>query len=340
MHIFADMRITLLVFSVLFFLSGCDGTEKECVVQPDISDIDIDLTFENYVDSIDNLQSKDQLVALLTREPLFRDYIFRRAAYPNDSVFINELHGRFHNPHFDTLIHETRSVFGDQRELENEFRLAFQNMKHYYPDFVPPKVKTLVSGLDTDLYVSDTLIIVSLDFYLGPGAKYRPSMYAYLLRQYVPTNVVPSCLLMYGIDERFNKTEISDRTALADMIAYGKSYYFAKHMLPCTPDSILLRYTAEEINGSYAFQDLIWARLIENNVLFETSHLIKQRYLGERPKTLEIGEKCPGRIGQWVGWQIVKSYMDTHPNVTLSQLMETSNAQEIFKQSGYKPDKR
>ncbi|NJM24566.1 MAG: hypothetical protein HC859_02605 [Bacteroidia bacterium] len=67
---------------------------------------------------------------------------------------------------------------------------------------------------------------------------------------------------------------------------------------------------------------------------------MKQRYLGERPKTLEVGEQCPGRIAQWVGWQIVNSYMKNHPDVTLQQLMQTADAQAIFKASQYKPSRR
>ncbi|NJN42061.1 MAG: hypothetical protein HC811_07420 [Flammeovirgaceae bacterium] len=57
-------------------------------------------------------------------------------------------------------------------------------MKYYYPDFKPPVIKTMLTGLETDLYVSDSLIVIGLDYYLGKGAKYRPNMYEYMLRRY------------------------------------------------------------------------------------------------------------------------------------------------------------
>jgi hypothetical protein len=209
-------------------------------------------------------------------------------------------------------------------------------LKYYYPEVKIPKIQTIITGLDNDLFVSDSLIIVGLDFYLGAGAKYRPNMYEYLLRQYESENIVPSCMLIYGISPRFNRTDLADKTVLADMISFGKSYYFAKHMLPCVPDSIFTWYTAEEINGSRKNQDLIWARFIEDAVLYSTSHDVKQRFLGERPKTIEVGEKCPGRIGQWMGWQIVNSYMSSHESITLPQLMGMQDAQKIFKESKYK----
>jgi hypothetical protein len=326
---------------LILVVAGCTKDEEECVPKPEISGEKVEVILDQFQDSLVNIKSKAVLVSLLTRQPLLRDYIFRRAEYPSDSVFLDELYARFNNPHLDTLLLETKRVFGDVSGLKAEFEEAFTNIKYYYPDFTPPKIQTVISGLDTDMLVTDSLIIVSLDFYLGRGAKYRPkNVYNYILRKYDPDDILPSSMLIYGISDRFNKTDMKDKTVLADMIAYGKSFYFAKHMLPCTPDSVLIWYTPEEVKGSRANEDLIWARFIESNVLFATSHVVKKDYLGERPVTIQVGEKCPGRIGQWVGWRIVNKYMKSHPDITLPQLMNTANAQHLFKESHYKPRKR
>jgi hypothetical protein len=235
---------------------------------------------------------------------------------------------------------ETKKVFGEMSELKQEFRQAFTNLKYYYPDFNPPKVQTTITGLQNDLFFTDSLIIVGLDYYLGKAGKYRPRIYEYLLARYEPEDIVPSYLLVYGIRDGFNKTDPQDKTVLADMVAYGKSFYFAKHMLPCVPDSVFIWYTSQEMEGASKHQDLIWHRFVEDEVLFATSHEVKQKFLGERPKTIEVGEQCPGRIGQWMGWQIVRKYMDAHPETTLPQLMEMSDAAQLFKESRYKPERQ
>jgi gliding motility-associated lipoprotein GldB len=335
------MKKCLIPFCLLLFLWGCGKKEEEkCVFKPDVSPVKIDFSFEQFQDSLTGITSRQELVALLGRQPMLRDYILRRREYPDDSVFVKELYMRFTNPHIDTLLSETKRVFGDLSDLKAQFSEAFGNLKYYYPQFKVPKVKTVISGLDTDLLVTDSVIIVSLDFYLGKNAKYRPKMYEYLLRRYEPEDVVPSCMMIYGIDSDLNKTNLNDKTVLADMISYGKSFYFARHMLPCTADSVLLWYTSEEMKGAKANEDLIWARFIQDKVLFSTNMIDKRNYLSERPATIQVGEKCPGRIGQWVGWQIVKSYMNSHKEVTLPQLMEMSDAQKLFKESGYKPQNR
>jgi hypothetical protein len=329
----------LITIFIALLLARCSEKE-ECVFVPDTSNINIELDFQSLSDSFVRVASREELVSLLTRHEIIRDEFFRRREYPNDSVFVNELYRRFTNPHIDTLLLEVRRVFADEASLKNEFIKAFENLMYYYPDIRIPKIQTVVTGLDNDLFVSDSLIIVGLDYYLGPGAKYRPNMYEYLLRQYEKENIVPSCMLIYGINAKFNQTDLNDKTVLADMIAYGKSFYFAKQMLPCTPDSTFIWYTSEEMEGARKNQDMIWYRLIEDQVLYATSHVTKQKYLGDRPKTLEVGDKCPGRIGQWVGWEIVKAYMKAHPEVSLTQLMASGNANEIFRESKYKPERR
>jgi len=64
----------------------------------------------------------------------------------------------------------------------------------------------------------------------------------------------------------------------------------------------------------------------------------KKKYLDERPKVYEIGNKCPGRIGTWLGWEIVNKYMKVN-QVDLQSLMIEKDAQKIFTLSNYKPER-
>jgi hypothetical protein len=331
------MRILLFAIALTVLVSCKEETEDKCVVIPETSAIKIDLKFESLEDSLPVISTKEQLVNFFSHQTAVRDLLFNREAYPNDSAFINDRYDRFTNPAIDTLLTETHRVFGNGQELKNAFEEALTNLKYYYPAFPTPRVKTIITGLETDIFVNDSLVLVGIDYYLGSGAKYKPYIHEYMQQRYNKDFIIPSMMLLYGIDGAFNKTSVADKTVLADMITYGKAYYFAKHMIPCVADSTLMGYTREEVEGSRKNESLIWSRLIEDEVLFSTSHQTKQKYIAERPRTLEVGEKCPGRIGQWVGWQIVKKYMETHPDITLQQLMQMQDPAKLFKESGYKP---
>lgn len=333
------LRILLLIISSVLVLTACnDKEDNECAYQPDISAVKIDLEIEQLEDHLLDVKTKAELRTFLQEHPVITEYFLKRSQYPDDSVMMEALFKRFQNPHIDTLQNEIDRIFGDLSELKADLTTAFTHLKYYYPDVKLPRVQTVATGLDNDLFVSDSLIVIGLDYYLGDNAKFRPlGLYQYILDRYRPGYIVPSIMLLYGISGQYNKTDVSDKTMLADMIGYGKSFYFAKRMMPCTPDSVLIWYSPEEIEGVRENQDIVWAHFIENQLLYETNHMIKKKYIEERPKTFEIGEKAPGRIATWLGWEIVNQYMEKHEEVSLPELMSISDAKKIFNEANYKP---
>jgi hypothetical protein len=335
----APSCLFVLFFSVLLFLSGCNAEEEtECVTQPDVSGNRTELELIDLHDRIRNIEDRDEMITILNENPVFSEVFLKRNQFPNDSIMISSMLARFTHPGIDTLGMEIDRVFGDQAELERDLADAYAHIQYYYPDFKIPTVKTVMSGIEHDLFLSDSLLIIGLDYYLGEGAKYRPSgLYEYMLSRYNPEKIVPSIMLLYGISPRWNRTDVNNKSMLADMVTYGKAYYFAKHMMPCTPDSVIISYTTEEIEGVRDNAGTVWAHFLQNELLFETSHMVKKKYLDERPKTYEIGDKAPGRIGTWVGWDIVKSYMRENPGVTLQELMAEPDAQKILDESNYSP---
>lgn len=319
-------------FFVLVFFACNPNAEERCILTPDVK---TELNFSSLEDSIPAIHTKQELVDFFSHHIALRDVFFGRRNFPSDSVFINHYFKKFTNPALDTVLMDVKKVFHDGASLKEEFRMAFSNVKYYYPEFRIPRVETVITGLESDLFVSDTLVIVGLDFFLGKNGKYKPNMHEYMLRRYEKNFIVPSTLLLYGIDNKYNYVNMSDRTVLAEMIAYGKAYYFAKHMMPCSPDSVFIGYTSKEIEGAKANQDMIWKRLVDDEALFSTSQQMKQRFIGERPKTYEVGNECPGRIATWVGWQMVNEYAKQNTSVSLPELMKTKDAQKIFKGSKY-----
>jgi hypothetical protein len=79
---------------------------------------------------------------------------------------------------------------------------------------------------------------------------------------------------------------------------------------------------------------------VENNLLFSSQHQNKQRFVEEAPFSkfyTEFDTQTPGRIGQWIGWRIIESYMKAHPEKSLTDLINEQDAQQILRESRYKP---
>ncbi|WP_053406245.1 hypothetical protein [Persicobacter sp. CCB-QB2] len=320
---------------------GCNQTEDPCGQQPNTENIALQLDFTSTASALKKISSKEEVALFLKNQPAFATLFLKQGQHPHDSILVNQLFDRSQHPAFQELIQESEKVF-DQYDLKQEFEQAFKNIKYHYPEFKAPRIVTGVTGFDTnfqgfddDLYVSDSLIIIGLDYFLGEGAKYRPnSMPQYILRRYSPEYIVPS--VINQLADGFMRSNAKDRSMLADMIFYGKSYYFTKQILPCVADTVIIGYTEEEFKESKEHSKVIWASLVKNQMLYESGNELKKKFIGERPKTLEIGEKCPGRIGQWVGWEIVKKYMEENESADLKSLMANPNAENIFAHSKYK----
>jgi len=328
------MRTIIIFVCFVALLSSCNS--EKCRPIPETEGITVEVNIERLENELFALESLPAIVEFLDTHQSFARLFLQSDQYPNDTVLARSILKIIKDPHIDTLYRETMQEFSDFSYLETEFEQAFKNIKAFYPQFKAPKIQTVVTGFASDMYVSDSLIIIGLDYFIGPEATFRPiDLPNYILERYRKEYIVPSIVLI--LSEQFNETDVRDKTLLAEMIYFGKAYYFTSRVLPCTNDSLLIGYSGEEIEEVNENEDIIWANFLHNKIIYETGHDMKKKFIGERPNVHEIGEKCPGRIGVWVGWEIVENYMKTHDDTTLPKIMSNADAKAIFQQSKYNP---
>ena len=255
-----------------------------------------------------------------------------------------DLFSLFQNPdlHKFYLQSQEANFYGGDR-LQKELTAAFQRIFDEFPQTKTPKIRTVFSGFGglsaefsaQNMVVTDSLIIIGLDFFMGKKGLYMPpNVYDYQIRKLEPEALVGQLVLQYSAF--FNQQNPEDHTLLSDMIWYGKSYAFTKRVLPNVADTLLFGYTTQELAESNAFQGEVWEHFIDNSLLFKKDEVTKTKYVGERPKTPEIGPACPGSIGRWLGWVIVNQYMAQNPNINLPKLMANQEANKLFLASGYR----
>ncbi|MFD3002151.1 gliding motility lipoprotein GldB [Pontibacter toksunensis] len=330
-------RFLLLLTLLLAF--GCD--DKGCELPDEIAGIPVDVEIERLEKPFFAAASTQDIAAFLKANPQFADKYLQAGNQPPDSPILSSLYELATNPNLDTLARQAVQRFGEMEEEEKQLETAFKVVKHHYPEFNVPQVKTFVTGLGSmgnDLFVSDSLFVFGLDYFIGKTASYRPQVYDYILSRYEREKMVPAAMLL--LSDRYNQTDPSDRTLLAEMLNIGKAYYFVQTVLPCTADSAIISYSSQQIADVNRNEGRIWAHFIEKSLLYEKSPFVVNKYIGERPNTPEIDGTAPGRIGAWVGWQIVRKYMERNQDVTLQELMAETDYRKIFNESKYKPERR
>ncbi len=320
---------------MISIMASCGRKADDCTLSEQILNVPLDLKVERLEEKFYQISSREELSYFLEDHPEFTQEYLQEKAYASREELEVELLAIIEDSLMQDLNEEVLAHFADFDQLEQELENAFKYLKYYYPNFQAPKIYTFVSGFSSDFYIGEDIIVIGLDYFLPADHQYQPDeLPQYISNRYQKEYLVPT--LMTAISAQFNKTDYQDNTLLAEMIFYGKSYHFTKAVMPCTPDSLILGYSQDQIVASYANEGMIWSHFIENELLFETNPFEIRKYTGEAPSTDEISPDAPGRIGRWVGWNIVDDYVDK-TDVSLPQLMEESRSDQIFRQSGYKP---
>lgn len=330
------MRIYRFAFliPVLFFAFACDKKSETCELDPDILDQDLEVSVTRLEDDFFKAKSTQDYLFLLDKHPEFAEAYFQKSAYASpDSLATNLL--QVHQDSAMRVLYDSVKVeFADISDIEKDLENAFKYIKHYFPDFKTPKVYTFVSGFNSDLVVTEDLIVIGLDYFLPADHTFQPDLARYMADRYAKPYLVP--MIVLAISSKYNSVNPEENTLLSEMIYYGKAYHFVKAIMPCTPEQFIIGYTPAEISECYDNEEFIWSHFVENELLYDTNPFEIRKYIGEAPFTDAISTKAPGRLGRWLGWNIVDDFQ-VNGNVTLPDLMNESNSEVIFRQSGYRP---
>ena len=134
---------------------------------------------------------------------------------------------------------------------------------------------------------------------------------------------------------------IRDRfyTFLDKIIYYGKILYYKDFCLKIE-DRLKIGYSKDKMKWAKENEYFVWTYFIENNILFNPDNNLMNQFIFDAPFSkfyLEIDNESSEKIGKYIGWQIVKSYMNNN-DVSLKELLKTSPT-DIYNKSKYKPNK-
>jgi len=241
------------------------------------------------------------------------------------------------DPYINEVKTDVINVYSDFSEFEKELNDAFKHYQHYFPKKNIPEIITYVSGFNYAITTDQSYLGIGLDMFLGKDYK----AYAQLGLPKYKTAFMSKDGLVAGAMLGWVATEfqLKEKNAdlLTEMIHQGKSLYLMDALMPNASNTLKINYNEAQLKWCENNAEPVWFYFIDNLLLYtkETKEIIK--YMGESPFIQGFPEGSPGRIGHWIGWQIVKAYMQRNPATTVLQLMENNNAQEILNKSKYKP---
>jgi hypothetical protein len=342
------MKSITFLFLAALLLAAC-STEKK---KPNVSGIKLSLDvqrFEQDLFASDTNNIAGAVSALAAKYPgFFNDFMGNILGIPPGDPQAGLIVKKFITD-FRPVKEAADARFRDFTHVGNEVTQMLKYTRHYFPEYpLPAKLITFVGPMDAfyesslgwsgDVITSSGLA-VGLQMHLGAGSP----MYAeeggkgypqYISRRFEPSYIVVNCARNI-IDDMY-PDQSRNKTLVEQMVDKGKRMYVLDHLLPDVPDTLKIGYTANQLAGAYKSEAAIWNMFTINNFLFESDYQKLKSFVGEGPKTPELGDESPGYIALFTGWQIVKKYMNDHPNTSLDEMLKMEN-RKLFELSKYKP---
>ena len=316
------MKKFVVIITVLLLMFSC---EKETSKNIDVSAIKVNVKIDRFDQQFYNANEKTLEVVKLEYPYLF--------PHQNDSIWLHKIESE------KELYLKSEEVFKNFETEKDNIEELFKHVKYYHSSFNVPKIVTLITNLDYESKVvyADSLLFVSLDMYLGKNSEVYKDFPLYLAQNFDKNYLMVD--IAKSIGERYF-IESKKRQFIDLIINEGKKMYLIDSYLPSVSDAQKIGYSNDKFDWAVANETQLWKYFIENKLLYSTDQNLHERFIANAPFSkfyIDIDKDSPGRIGVWIGWQIVRSYMNNN-NVTLQQLLQTSS-EEIFRKSKYKPKK-
>lgn len=316
--------LLLLTFSILFF-SCKDKSETERKIE----EIPVSLKLSRF-DKIFFETPPEDLGQLQLSYPEF---------FPKgvpDSVWTNKMT----NSMWQQLYKEVQKQYGNFEPQKTEIEAVFKHAKFYFPNTRLPEIITVISEMDYNnkvIYTGDYLLI-AMELYLGADHEFYKSEFPEYIRQnFEASQIIPDVVTALSANQI---PEEANKTLLSQMIYAGKELYLKDLLIPDYSDADKMGYSPEQIQWCQENESYMWRYFIDESLLFDANPKLANRFIHRAPFSkfyLEIDNESPGKVGAWLGWQIVRAYAENNKEGIKALL--TTDATTIFNNSKYKPKK-
>lgn len=214
----------------------------------------------------------------------------------------------------------------DKKIIQAELTDALKRMKYHFPKGkVPNSVFYINSLFSASVYCTEKEIAVGLDRYLGADAKVireLPSQQFYgwikdaMDKKFLTRDVLAAWLMTNYLEE-------TSENYASEMIRWGKILFITKALLPKSDEATVVRYNKKQYEWASKSEKSFWEFLVKKEMLFKTDEETRVNLLKEGPFSIGLPEESPDRMGQYMGFKIVQSYMESE-EISLDELLNKS----------------
>lgn len=252
--------------------------------------------------------------------------------HPDDSAFIKYVN----SDAVKMFTPEVEKNFSDISDLEQILGCIKVNLSKELPQVKFYDIYSIVSPYRQSMYIADSTVLLALNHYLGKSHNAYDGFDEYVKKTKEPQNIP------YDVLEALIGTFIPFETSgndlvLAKMLYAGAVVEAKMQIVPNASLEKALEYDKEELDWVEENELNLWNSLVSKDLLYSTAYFDFKQLLFPSPNTSVLHNDAPGRVGVYLGYKIVKSYLEKNQNTTLQMLFEPEfyQSQQTLIVSGY-----
>ena len=121
------------------------------------------------------------------------------------------------------------------------------------------------------------------------------------------------------------------------MVYEGKKMFLLERLLPDMPAHRRFGHRPGDWEWLTENETQIYTYLQAQSLLYDTDARRIHKYTQPAPTTQGMPSESPGQAVNFLGYRIVKSFVDANPDITVPELMTLTDGQQLLTQARYKP---
>ncbi|MDG1147554.1 MAG: DUF2268 domain-containing putative Zn-dependent protease [Crocinitomicaceae bacterium] len=324
-----NLKNSFIAILILTLINSCDRNRLDI----DASQVKVDI---GYTD-MDEVIFKSDSIRLMNKHQEFKKELQEIYDYQvgfclkignvSDSMFYTSIQEYRKDRYIQELESEIQRCFADKSKYEEIIRDGFRHLKFHLPNKKQPKNIVFFNSLfRSGVFCTENEIGIGMDWFLGDSNR---------VIQKLPSNSFFSWM-KEGMNERYLERDViagwvethyvdpSEGTLVEHMIRWGKVLSLTEAAYPKFDPSIILRYSVEDYQWALDNEYQYWKYLVKQKLLFKTNDRTTNNMISEGPFTAGLPDQdSPDRLGQFLGYRMVKNYMN-NCEITVEEMLEVS----------------
>ncbi len=307
------------------FIYACSGDKLKVTVD----EINVNTNFVNLDSILINTDDNNLLFNHHRLETNISDIYNYQLGYclqignVSDTAFVNCIHQFREDKAIAKIEKRIGQKFKDLTVQKKQILEGLKHLKFHFPvGKIPKNIVFMNSLFQSNAFCTENEIGIGLERYLGkeidviqslPSEPFYDWIKESMKSDFLVRDALCSWIITHYVPEK-------EGSLAENIVKWGKIIFLTEAALPNIDKNILIRYSLADYDWALRNEFAVWKFLVDQKYLFKINELIESNFLKEAPFTTGLPSEGPDRLGQFIGWRMVKNYMDNN-DITLKQLI-------------------